>query len=185
MVALSKTLELRARTEQEAGESAASKESGGLASPDLSLVGSRRLLPRMPGHGDRLWHRLRYPFTRRTPLLLATACNAKTLAAEKSIVDKRPLYWIAGLLFLAIAPPLLGDNPLLSAAAVFAIYAAINIVWTLVIGTAGIFSLATLAVVGAAAYGSAYLSIAHGLPWWGMIAVGPLFGLVFGVVIAI
>ena len=46
---------------------------------------------------------------------------------------------------------------LLSAAAVFSIYAAINLCWTLVIGTAGIYSLATVAIVGAGDYGSAYI----------------------------
>ncbi|MGH7154164.1 MAG: branched-chain amino acid ABC transporter permease, partial [Acetobacteraceae bacterium] len=110
--------------------------------------------------------------------------NPKTLAAETTIIDKRPLYWVAGLIVLAIAP-LLGSNSLLSSAVVFAIYASINIVWMLIISTAGIWSLATLAIVGVAAYGTAYLSIAFGLPWWGMIAVGPAFGFVCGVVIAI
>ncbi len=151
----------------------------------LFLVGSRRFLPRLKGHGGALWHRWRYPLTRRTPLLIETTYNPKTLGAEKKILDKRPLYWIAGLVFLLLVPPAFGSNSFLAAATVFAIYAAINVVWMLVIGTAGIFSLATLAVVGTAAYGTAFLSINAGLPWWGMIAVGPLFGLVFGVVIAI
>jgi len=150
-----------------------------------SLVGRRRLLPRLRGHSGALWRRWRYPFTRRTPLLIETAYNPKTLAAEKEIVDKRPLYWIAGLLVLVVVPPVFGDNSFLSAATVFAIYAAINIVWMLMIGTAGIFSLATLAVVGAAAYTVSYISIHTGLPWWGMIAVSPLVGLLFGVLIAI
>ena len=142
-------------------------------------VGARSAGPQRTPHETVSWSRRRYPMTRRTLLLVRTDYNPRTLAAEKAVVDKRPLYWLAGLLVLATAP-LLGDNALLSAAAVFAIYAAINVVWMLVIGTAGIFSLATLAVVGAAAYGTAWLSIAQGLPWWGMIAIGPLFGLVFG-----
>ena len=136
----------------------------------------------MSGSIARRW---RYPFTRRTPLLLRTTYHPRTLAAERRIVDKRPLYWIAALAVIAVAPPLLGSNALLSAATVFAIYAAINVVWMLIIGTAGIFSLATLAVVGASAYGTSYLSIHYGLPWWGMIAVGPLIGLAFGVIIAV
>jgi branched-chain amino acid transport system permease protein len=152
--------------------------------PAARDVGRRRWLPKLAAHGQRTWHRLRYPLTRRTLLLVRTDYNPRTLAAEKTIVDKRPLYWLAGLAVLAVAP-LFGSSALLSAAAVFAIYAAINVVWMLVIGTAGIYSLATLAVVGTAAYGTAWLSIAHGLPWWGMIAVGPLFGLAFGVVIAL
>ena len=128
--------------------------------------------------------RIRYPFTRRTPLLIRVAYDPQSLIARRTIVDKRPLYWVAGLIFLAIAP-LLGSNALLSSSTVFAMYAAINIVWILVVGTAGIWSLATLAIVGVGAYGTAYLSITYGLPWWGMIAIGPLFGLVCGVIIAI
>lgn len=146
-------------------------------------VGARRANRQSTSRDAVSWSHRRYPMTRRKLLLVRTDYHARTLAAETRVVDKRPLYWLAGLAVLATAP-LLGDNALLSAAAVFAIYAAINVVWMLVIGTAGIFSLATLAVVGAAAYGTAWLSIAHGLPWWGMIAIGPLFGLVFGVVIA-
>ena len=159
--------------------------SGRTEDQDLLLVGNRRLLPRLKGRGGELWRRWRYPYTRRTPLLIETTYNPTTLAAEREILDKRPLYWIASLAALLIAPPLLGDNSFLSAATVFAIYAAINIVSMLIIGTAGIFSLATLAVVGTAAYATSYLSINFGLPWWGMITVGPLFGLIFGVFIAI
>jgi branched-chain amino acid transport system permease protein len=55
----------------------------------------------------------------------------------------------------------------------------------LVIGTAGIFSLATLAIVGSAAYAGAWLSITYGLPWWGMVMVGSGVGLVFGAVVAV
>lgn len=157
--------------------------------PTLFLVGRRRRWLKLKGHGGRLWHRLRYPFTRRTLLRLRGEYNEKTLALESTVVDKRPLWWVLALVLLAIVPPALGlaldSNSLLAAAAIFALYAAINLVWMLVVGTAGIFSLATLAIVGAAAYGGAWLSIEYGLPWWGMIPVGTVIGLVFGVVIAI
>lgn len=157
--------------------------------PVKYLVGRKRILPRLYGHGAREWHRWRWPFTRRTLLNIRGQFNPKDLAAEKKIVDKRPLYWTAGLAALAVLPPLLGvgleSSTLLAAASIFAIYAAVNLVWMLIIGTAGIFSLATLAVVGAAAYSGAWLSIEHGLPWWGMIGVGTVVGLLFGVVIAI
>ena len=43
-------------------------------------------------------------------------------------------------------------NALLTAGATFGIFAAINVCWTLIIGTASIFSLATYAVVGTAAF---------------------------------
>ena len=52
----------------------------------------------------------------------------------------------------------------MTAAAVFAIYASINLCWMLIVGTAGIFSLASYAVVGAAAYDTTYLAIHIGLP---------------------
>jgi branched-chain amino acid transport system permease protein len=148
------------------------------------LVGRRLIVRKFRTAGDRPWHRWRYPFTRRTPLLLGGDFNPRTLAAERTIIDKRPLYWLAFFAVVVAAGPLLGES-VLGAATIFAIYASINVIWLLVIGTAGIFSLATLAVVGTAAYGAAYLSIHAGLAWWGMLAIGPLFGLLFGVVIAI
>ncbi len=157
--------------------------------PRVYLVGRRRWLPRLHGHGERLWTRWRWPATRRTPLHLRGHYNPNDLAAESKIVDKRPLWWAAGLAALFVLPPLAGvgfeSSTLLAAASIFALYAAINVVWMLIIGTAGIFSLATLAVVGAAAYSGAFLSIEYGLPWWGMVGVGAAVGLVFGVVIAI
>jgi branched-chain amino acid transport system permease protein len=157
--------------------------------PKMYLVGRRRWWPRLPGHGDALWSRWRYPFTRRTLLNIRGQYNPKDLAREKKIVDKRPIWWLLGLGALAVIPPIAGvaleSSSLLTAASVFALYAAINLMWMLIIGTAGIFSLATLAVVGAAAYSGAWLSIEYGLPWWGMVGVGTGVGLIFGVIIAI
>jgi len=151
---------------------------------DIGLVGGKRRLPALKGHGGAAWHRWRYPFTRRTPLLIDSAYNPLTLATERSIADKRPIVWVAALVLIATLP-LLGDNSVVAAATIFAIYAAINVVWMLTIGTAGIFSLATLAVVGAGAYGSSVMSVYLGWPWWAMLLVSPLFGLAFGVIITI
>ena len=157
--------------------------------PRMYLVGRRRWMPWLAGHGERPWRRWRYPLTRRTLLKVRGEYNDKTLERHKRLPDKRPLWWLLALAALAVVPPaagvMLDSQSLLSAAAVFAIYAAINLVWMLVVGTAGIFSLATLAIVGAAAYGGGWLSIEHGLPWWGMIPVGTVIGLVFGIVIAV
>ena len=150
----------------------------------IELVGRRRVLPALKGRGGAAWHRWRYPFTRRTPLLLETTYNPATLAAERRIVDWRPILWLVALLVLAIAPPPLGNNSFILAATSFAMYSAINVIWILQIGTAGIFSLASLATVGAGAYGSSYLSVHFGFPWWAMYLTGPVFGLVFGVFIA-
>jgi len=152
---------------------------------DMALVGRRRWLPLARSHGSASWHRVRYPLTRRTPLLFETRYNPFTLATERRLVTVRPIAWVLMLALLAVAPPLLGNNSFVGAATLFEMYAAINIVWMLQIGTAGIFSLASLATVGFAAYGSAALSIYAGFPWWAMWLVGPAFGLVFGVLIAI
>ena len=119
------------------------------------------------------------------PLLFETTYNPLTLATERRLVDKRPIVWLIALAVFAIAPPLFGGNSFVAAATTFEMYAAINLIWTLQIGTAGIFSLASLATVGVAAYGTAALSVYAGFPWWAMWLAGPLFGLVFGVIITI
>ncbi len=139
-------------------------------------------------HGGALWNRLRYWPTRRRVLRLRSDYNPKTLRAEKTIVDKRPIWWFLGLLALALGPlftPADLQNTLLTAGATFGIYAAINLCWMLVIGTAGIFSLATYAVVGTAAFCTAFLAIQFALPWWLLPPIGAVVGLVFGAIIAL
>jgi branched-chain amino acid transport system permease protein len=150
-----------------------------------TLVGARRRLPLLRGHGGASWHRWRYPFTRRTPLLVETSYNPFTLAAERRILKPAPIFWVIGLALIAIAPPLFGSNSFVLASTSFAMYAAINVIWMLTTGTAGIFSLAALATVGAGAYGSSYLSVYFGFPFWAMWLTGPIFGLVFGIFIAV
>ena len=103
---------------------------------------------------------MRYWPTRRRVLRIRGEYNPKTLRREKTIVDKRPIWWLLGLLALALGPlftPLDVQNTLLTAGATFGIYAAISLCWMLIIGTAGIFSLATYAVVGTAAFCTALL----------------------------
>lgn len=154
----------------------------------LHRVGHFRWYHKFRGHGARLWHRARWWPTRRRWLWVRGGYNPKTLRAEKTITDKRPLYWItafAALLALPWLVPAGLTNVMLTAAAIFGIYAAINLCWMLVIGTAGIYSLATYSIVGAAAYGTAYLSIQYGLPWWSLPFAGTAIGLVFGLVIAL
>lgn len=153
--------------------------------PPMLPVGERRFRPTWHGDGTRSWARWRWPFTRRTVLRVRGDHNPRTLARERTIVDKRPLWWVAGLAALLVVPLAIGTPTVLDAAAIFAIYAAINLVWMLIVGTAGLFSLATLAVVGTAAYTAAWLSIQFGLPWWVMLGVGGGVGLVAGLVIAL
>jgi branched-chain amino acid transport system permease protein len=156
--------------------------------PRMHLVGRLRYYYKWPGHGDRLWWRTRYWPTRRRVLNIRGEYNPKTMRREKTIVDKRPIWWafaIAAFLLLPLAVPAGSYNTVMSAASVFAIYAAINLCWMLIVGTAGIFSLASYAVVGAAAYGTTYLAINLGLPWWALPVIGSAIGLAFGVMIAL
>lgn len=154
----------------------------------LLPVGRFRRYYKWPGHGGWTWRRLRYWPTRRRLLDIRGEYNPKTLRREKTIVNKRPIWWVMALCFLFIAPwlmPIDYQSTLLTAGSTFLIYAAINLCWMLIIGTAGIYSLATYAVVGASAFGSAYLSIQYGLPWYLLPVVGSFIGLAFGAVIAI
>ena len=64
--------------------------------PVLSAVGRRRWWFKLKGGGDRLWRRVRYPFTRRTVLRIRGEYNPKTLARERTVVDKRPIWWLIG-----------------------------------------------------------------------------------------
>ena len=156
--------------------------------PKPYLVGRLRYYYKLPGHGSRLWSRMRYWPTRRRVLDIRGNYNPKTMRREKTIADKRPIWWTLALAAFFIVPLMVPGNlwnTVMSAATVFAIYAAINLCWMLVLGTAGIFSLATYAVVGAAAYGSTYLAIIFGLPWWVLPFSGMLIGFVFGAIIAL
>ncbi len=151
-------------------------------------VGRFKYYHKWKNHGTDLWTRRRWWPTRRSILLIRGLYNRKTLQAEKLIVDKRPIYWALFLVLLAVAPFLFPDsleNTLLTAGAIFGIFAAINVCWTLIIGTASIFSLASYAVVGVAAFITSWLSITYGLPWFSLPLIGMAIGLLFGGLIAL
>jgi branched-chain amino acid transport system permease protein len=151
-------------------------------------VGRFKYIHKWASHGRRPWKRLRWWPTRRSLLLIRGFYNRKTLKAEKLIVDKRPVYWAICLLALSLIPLCVPENlrhTILTAGATFGIFAAINVCWTLVIGTASIFSLATYAVVGTAAFLTAWLSINFGLPWWTLPLIGMLIGILFGAILAL
>lgn len=123
--------------------------------PQTHPVGRLRYYFKWPGHGAKLWSRPRYWPTRRTPLLIRGEYNPKTLRREKTIVDKRPIWWLLGLALFLIWPFLMPSEQqgsLFAASSIFFIYASVNLCWMLIIGTAGIYSLASFAVVGAAGY---------------------------------
>jgi branched-chain amino acid transport system permease protein len=150
-------------------------------------VGRFKYFVLWPHHGDRGWARTRWWPTRRNLLNVKGLYNRKTAIPEKKILDRRPIYWLLSLILLAIGPLLFPEsqtNALLTAGATFGIFAAINVIWTLIIGTASIFSLATYAVVGTAAFVTSLLSIRFGLPWYSLPPIGAGVGLAFGVLIA-
>ncbi len=123
--------------------------------------------------------RNRFPLGRRHWLKWRARHNPKSLRYERRLADKRPLWWLIGLGGLALTVPFL-SNSLITIAAIFCMYAAINVLWTLIIGTAGIFSLATLAVVGLSGYAAAACNVYLGMPWPFMFVFGSVTGLLIG-----
>ncbi len=111
--------------------------------------------------------------------------NPKTLKREMVLKDKKPLFWIVGLAALLLLPLGVGNQRFLALFGIVCIYAAINVMWTLIIGTAGLQSFATLATVGVGAYGGAYLAITYHIPWPLMLIVGGIFGGLMGFLISL
>jgi branched-chain amino acid transport system permease protein len=149
------------------------------------LVGRRRLLPRIPVGADGAFHRRRWPWSKTSVLRVAGRFNPKTLARERFIAHKAPLWWLVFLVLTLAIPLISGSDKILTIASTFTIYASINLMWMLIMGTAGIFSLASLAVTGVAAYTACWLTINHDLPWPLMFPVGAVAGLIVGIIIAI
>lgn len=146
-------------------------------------VGRRPWEWRLKPSGTTERSRARLPGTKRHLLKWRDIHNPKTLARERLLVDKKPLWWTLGLAFIVIVTPFL-PNSMISVVSIFCVYAAINVLWTLIVGTAGIFSLATLAVVGVSGYVAAAFNVYLGVPWPLMLVIGPLAGLVFGAILA-
>ncbi|MEZ5792696.1 MAG: branched-chain amino acid ABC transporter permease [Nitratireductor sp.] len=150
----------------------------------LHEIGNRHREILLYPDGDEPRSRLRVPLSRRHWLKWRLRHNPKTLVVEKRLADKKPLWWVLALGSLAVAAPFL-SNSSLSIAAIFCMYAAINVLWTLIIGTAGIFSLATMAVVGLAGYAAAAANVYLGVPWPFMLLIGGVAGLVTGAFLAL
>lgn len=154
-------------------------------SSEKRLVGRRLLRPSWPVNPERTFKRRRYLFSKRPVLHLSGKFNPITLKREMVLTDKKPLFWIAGLLLLAIIPIASGTERLLTLFGIACIYAAINVMWTLIIGTAGLQSFATLATVGVGSYGAGYLAVTYGISWPLMLVVGLVFGVLMGFIISI
>ena len=142
-------------------------------------VGNRPREWKLAVDGAHTWARVRVPFSRRHWLKWRGGANLKTLRRERRLDDKRPLWWFIGLGALLVVTPFLSDQAI-NIAAIFCFFAAVNVLWTLVIGTAGIFSLATMAVVGLAGYTAAAANVYFGVPWPLMFLIGSAVGLVVG-----
>lgn len=155
--------------------------------PDVRkrLVGRRAIRPAWPTRPARTFRRRRYPLTKRPVLQLGGRYNPLTLRRETVLANKRPLFWVVGLLLLLVLPPASGNQRLLSLFGIACIYAAINVMWTLIIGTAGLQSFATLATVGVGSYGAGYLSVTYDVPWPAMLAIGLGLGGLMGFVISL
>ena len=148
-------------------------------------VGRRRLIPRWPNDTRLTFRRLRLPGTKRPLMRFEGRFSPKTLRRELILRDKKPLFWIAGMLLLLGIPLLIGEQRMYSIFGIICIFASINLFWSLIIGTAGIQSFATLATVGVGAYSSSFLSISLGVPWPIMLLIGTVFGGLMGFLISI
>jgi branched-chain amino acid transport system permease protein len=73
-------------------------------------------------------------------------------------------FWPVVVVLAIALPPLYDDSYVMAELILFEIYFAINLMWSLVLGTADLYSFATLAFMGAGAYTCAWFSINHGLP---------------------
>lgn len=151
----------------------------------IHAVGRRRLIPRWPNNTKATFQRLRLPGTKRALLRFEGRFNPKTLRRELILRDKKPLFWIAAMLLLLGIPLLIGEQRIFSIFGIICIYASINLFWSLIIGTAGIQSFATLATVGVGAYSASFLSIQFGLPWPVMLLIGTVAGAALGALISI
>lgn len=93
-------------------------------------------------------------------------------------------FWLCAFVAGVVLPFVYGSDYFLNVCVLFGIYVAVNLMWTLVIGTAGIISLATLAIVGASAYAAAYLGVRQGWSWPATMASAAAAGGVAGLIVA-
>lgn len=103
----------------------------------------------------------------------------------KGVFPKGLWFWVGAVLVAAMLPFATGSDYFLNICILFGLYAAINVMWMLLLGTAGIFSFATVAIVGASAYVAVYLSVARGWSWPLMFVAATVAGLVFGLLVAV
>jgi branched-chain amino acid transport system permease protein len=129
-------------------------------------------LRRRPGRQYRLLERQAY-------------INPRSLRREREFRDERTIWLALCFVVLALGPTLLGSRSTLDVFGTFAIYAAINLMWGLVLGTSGVYSLATLAIVGTGGFVGGFVTLEFGLPWFMLPLIGAVAGLAVGAGIAL
>jgi branched-chain amino acid transport system permease protein len=95
-------------------------------------------------------------------------------------------FW-GGFLVLLVVLPIVysGDSYVLAELVLFAIYLGTNLMWGLVIGTAGLYSFATVAITGVGTYAGVWLSVKHGVSWPVELVVGVAAAAVLGLLLAL
>jgi branched-chain amino acid transport system permease protein len=99
-------------------------------------------------------------------------------------VPRGTWFWLVAFLAALMLPLVNGGDYFLGVCVLFAIYASTNLMWSLVLGTAGIPSFATLAIVGTSAYAAAYLADKHDVGILLTIPVATVVGALAGVLVA-
>jgi branched-chain amino acid transport system permease protein len=98
----------------------------------------------------------------------------------------KPLWGAVAIVILAILLPMSSSSAyVLGIGVLICIYGSINLMWALIIGTAGLPSFATMAVVGLAGYVAARVSLSFDAGWPIMLIVGAFVGAVAGLAIAL
>lgn len=102
----------------------------------------------------------------------------------RGVLPEGTWFWTAAFLVAVFLPLLYGGTHFLNVCVLFGMWASINLMWTLVLGVAGIYSFATLAIVGACAYLATFLSINEGWSWPATLTIATAAGAFLGLVVA-
>ena len=139
----------------------------------------RHIRSRRPMWKWRQLDRDRHAFARRAYV------NPRTLRRQREFIDERTFWWVAVFALLIYFGFSVDSRTTVETLGIFALFASINVLWTLVLGTAGVFSLGTLAIVGTGGFLAGRFALETGSPWWTMLIVGAIVGFVMGIAIGI
>jgi branched-chain amino acid transport system permease protein len=100
-------------------------------------------------------------------------------------VPRGAWFWLCAIACGAGLPFVFRDDYFIGVCVLFGIYVAINLMWTLVLGTAGLVSFATLAIVGSSVYFAGYFVVKEGWPWPALLAISTGAGAAAGLIVAL